>query len=266
MTTVSPFAEFEEKAWPYRHRVTLKLDSIAGGIPSDPAIAEAWIASKVQGKTDDQIKRMAAETMAARGITEQQAIEEINKLKHLNGFKRDGNGLFIEGRQIKAMIKEGASIAAAAGKLPLQQWGYTGKYINSFAAEHLHVVEDTVYLGKDEPDEYVQSFPENKRIGQRGIQITEVCHDVEISFTVLADFPFTTEQMAMVFLTSAENGLGACRSQGYGRFSHDIGWEQLGRDPDKDAEGIATKKAANSATRRAGTKAAKKDTAAPAEE
>lgn len=225
--TESPFAKYEEEAWPWKWRCTLHLYSIAGGVPSDPAVAEAWIRSKVQGP-DEQLKRMAAEAVAARGITEEAAIEELNRLKHLNGFKRDADGgLFIEGRQVKAALKEGASVAAAAGKLALQKWGKTNKYIHGFVAEHMHVPDEIIYLGRDEPDEIAQSFPENKRIGQRGIQLTEVCKNVDITFGVISDWDFTPREWAMIWLTGAEQGLGACRSQGYGRYSHDIGWEPV---------------------------------------
>jgi hypothetical protein len=224
--TESPFAKYEDEAWPHRNRCTLHLYSIAGGVPSDPAVAEAWIRSKVQAP-EEQLKRMAAEAVAARGITEEQAIEELNRLKHLNGFKRDSNGLYIEGRQVKAALKEGASVAAAAGKLALQKWGKTNKFIMGFVAEHIHVPDEIIYLGRDEPDEIVQSFPENKRIGQRGIQLTEVCRNVDVTFTVISDWEFSDREWAMIWLTGAEQGLGACRSQGFGRYSHEIGWEPV---------------------------------------
>lgn len=222
----SPFGQYESEAWPYKFRVTLRLYNIAGGVPSNQDTAEAWLRSKVQG-TDERIRQMALETMAERGISLDQALEEINRNKHLNGFKRDENGLYIEGRQVKAAIKEAASVAAASGKLALTKWGKTNKYIQSFTAEHIMVVEDKIYLGRQEADGVAQSFPENKRVGQRGIQMTEFCEDVEITFTVMADWDFSEKEWAMIWLTGAEQGLGASRSQGWGRYSHDIGWEQI---------------------------------------
>jgi hypothetical protein len=257
----STFAKYKDLAWPYKFTCTLHLYSIAGGVPSDPTVAEAWIRSKVQGP-DDMLKRMAEEAIAARfpeGFppgpagdagrkeAEEQAIRDLNRLKHLNGFKRDANGLYIEGRQVKAALKEGASIAAAAGKLALQKWGYTNKYIQGFVAEHIVVPDEIIYLGRDEPDVIVQSFPENKRIGQRGIQLTEVCRDVDITFTVKSDWGFTQKEWAMIWLTGAEEGLGACRSQGYGRYSDDIEFAVLGLPfaPDeKSNSGAARGKAA----------------------
>lgn len=227
-TGKSPFEAYEWEAWPHQFRASLHLHSVAGGCPSDPNTAEAWIRSKVQAK-EDRIQQMIAETMAARGVSLEEATTEVNRLKHLNGFKKDENGLYVEGRQVKAAIKEAASVAAASGKLPLQKWGKTNKYIHSFVAEHIMVPETRIYLGRDVPDGVAQSFPENKRIGQRGIQMTEFCEGVDIAFRVISDWDFAEKDWAMLWLTGAEQGLGACRSQGYGRYTV-TGWEAIHKD------------------------------------
>lgn len=215
---VSAFGKWERDAWPHKFRVHMHLRSIAGGTPSDPDTARGWIQSKIQG-SDERIRTMVAETMQERGITADEAAAEVNRLKHLHGFKRDDNGLYIEGRIIKAAVKEACSIAAASGKIPLTKWGKTSKYILSFSAEHIMIPDERVYLGKTVPDEIYQSFPENKRIGQRGIQLTEVCKDVDIDFRVISDWDFTEEQWAMIWLTGGMEGLGACRGQGFGTYT-----------------------------------------------
>jgi len=223
----NPFGEFEREAWPHRFRCTLHLTSLAGGIPSDKDTAEAWIRSKVDTDKEGRIRQLIAETMVERGITLEEATDVVNKLRHLNGFKRDDfNGLYIEGRQVKAAIKEAASVAAASGALPLRNWGVTNKYLHSFVAEHIMVPDEIIYLGKSEPDGVAQSFPENKRIGQRGIQMTEYVRDVTISFRVISDWDFTKRDWAMIWLKGGEEGIGACRSQGFGRYQP-VGWETL---------------------------------------
>jgi hypothetical protein len=222
----SPFAQWEELAWPYKFRCTLRLNSVAGGCPSDPATAEGWIRSKIQGK-EERIQQMIAEAIAERGLSPDEAAEEVNRRKHLNGFKRDEmGGLFIEGRHVKAALKEAASVAAASGKVKLQKWGHTNKYILGFMAEHVFVTTDRIYLGRDEADNVAQSFPENKKIGQRGIQLTEYCENVDISFEVVADWEFTEKDWAMFWLTGEMEGLGACRSQGFGRYKV-TEWERI---------------------------------------
>lgn len=254
----SPFADYEDEAWPWRFDVTLHLYSIAGGVPSDPDVAEAWIRKNVVGASESRIQELVATTMAERGVTEQEAIEQVNRLKHLNGFKRGQDGLYIEGRQVKAAIREAASIAAASGKLALTKWGWTGKYIQSWVAEHIMVDDDVIWLGKDEPDEVAQSFPENKRIGQRGIQLTEVVRDANVTFRVKTDWGFTKREWGMIFLTGGEEGLGSCRSQGYGRYMlPEDGFVVRGRALPDDSKGntVAPKKPAADKPAKADAKA-----------
>ena len=221
------FDQYRQKAYPYRYAVTLRVRNLAGGVPSNPDVAEGWLRTKLGERSDAEIARLVAETMAARGVDENAAVEEVNRLRHLNGFKRDENGLYVEGRQVKAMIKEAASIAAAAKKLPLKSWGETRKGLLGFVAEHIFIPEERIYLGGGgvmKPSRIVQKFVSTWR--GTGIQFEEVVDEVEIGFTVLADYEFGEEQWAMLWLTAEQNGLGASRSQGFGRFTI-VKWEPL---------------------------------------
>src|ERR1700761_384784 len=126
----SVFAKFEAQAWPYVYRVTLDIGVIAGGVPTDPKIAEGWIKSKTD-VPDNLLRKAVAETMAQMAVSVDDAVEAVAKQKTLNGFKRErcdqcppeglcAEGkhlLFVEGRQVKAMIKEGCSVAYAGDKL-----------------------------------------------------------------------------------------------------------------------------------------------------
>jgi hypothetical protein len=42
---------------------------------------------------------------------------------------------------------------------------------------------------------------------------------VDIPFTVRTDWELSPEQWAMIWLTGQEQGIGASRSQGYGRYT-----------------------------------------------
>jgi hypothetical protein len=217
-TTKSVFSKYMKKAYPHSYDITLKLDTIAGGIPSDPNVAEGWLRTKLGENTDDRIREMVAEVMEKRGLSVEEATKVVNTNKHLNGFYRDPElGLYIEGRQLKACIKEGASVAAAAKKLPLRSWGETKKGLLGFVAEHICVQDDQLPLGRKEPDRVVQRFVHTFR--GSGIQYEEVCDGPEIDATILCDFEFTEEQWAMLWLTAGQQGLGASRSQGFGRFT-----------------------------------------------
>lgn len=212
---MSVFAKYEAKAFPFRFEGTLHVGVIAGGTPTDPKVAEGWLKTKL-ATTDDLIQQAVAEVMAERGVTADEAAAIVDERKHLNGFKRDDNGLYIEGRQLKAAIKEAANVAAAAGKLPLRKWGLTGKGLLGWIAEHVFVVEDRLYLGTEKPTGVNQRFVHTFR--GSGIQYEEYVEDARIDFTVITDHKFTDEQWAMLWITGQQQGVGAARSQGFGRY------------------------------------------------
>lgn len=219
---MSVFDKFLNEAWPYRFAGTLHVRQIQGGIPTDDKTIEGWLRSKVDD-TDDIIQQLIAEAMVDRGLTADEAIEEVARNRNLNGFKRDAHGLYIEGRQLKAAIKEAASVAVAVKKLPAK-WGQTNKGIKAFVAEHISVVEDRLYLGVHTASGVTQRFVHTWR--GTGIQYEEYVEDAKIDFTVASDHDFSDKEWAMLWLTGQEQGIGASRSQGYGRYEV-VKWERI---------------------------------------
>lgn len=217
MTAPSAFAKYIPQAYPFRFEGEMHIKRIAGGTPTDPKVAENWIKTKLGASSDALIQAQVSEVMVERGVSAEDAATEVASNRHLNGFKRDENGLYIEGRQLKAAIKEAASVAGAAGKIPLKSWGKTNKGLLGFIAEHICVVDDTLPLGVTEPTGIAQRFVHTWR--GTGIQYEEYCDDVTVNFTVTADYDFSEEQWAMIWLTGGEQGIGATRSQGYGRYT-----------------------------------------------
>lgn len=227
----SPFEAFKQKAWPIRFTGELVVGTLAGTIPSDARVAEGFLKKKLGMDAERQLQDMVGELMVDRGITAEMAMKEANDLKHLVGFKRDDNGLYYEGRQLKAALKEAASIAVASGKLSSRGWGTTNKGLQAFSAEHIFVVEDRLYLGVDEPSGVIQSFPKNRITRQTGIQYTEYVTDAKINFTVWSDWKFSQEDWAMIWLTGEQQGIGGSRSQGFGRYQV-VRWEQTSYQDD----------------------------------
>ncbi|MDX3714425.1 hypothetical protein PV733_36970 [Streptomyces europaeiscabiei] len=228
MTSV--FAAYADTAWPHRYNATITVKNLAGGVPTDPRVAEGWLRTKL-AKKDDLIRELVAQTMVERGITADEATDEVDKLKHLNGFKRNEHGLYIEGRQLKAAIKEAAGVARATDKLKMK-WGTTNKGLLGFVAEHIMVVEDTLPLHHPdsnvpvtEASRVLQSFPKNPRTGQTGIQYTEILEEASFDFTVISDHKFSDQEWQMLWLTGEQQGIGASRSQGFGRYEV-TRWEQ----------------------------------------
>ena len=226
MTSV--VSSYQPKAWPYRFAGTLHVFTIAGGIPTDDKVAEAWLRTKLADK-DDLIREAVAKTMVERGITAEEAAKEVDSAKHLNGFKHDDSGLYIEGRQLKAALKEAVNVAANAGKITTKGWGNPdnknyAKGIKGWFPEHVFVVEDRLHLGVAEPSGIVQRFVHTPR--GTGIQYEEYVEDAKVSFTIETDHDFTDDQWAMIWLTGERQGIGASRSQGFGRYEV-TSWERL---------------------------------------
>lgn len=227
--TDSVFADLIPIQFPHQFHATIHLDTIAGGCPADSKVAEAWLKTKLADK-DDLIREQVAEIMLERELPLDAATELVEANRHLVGFRRDPeHGLYIEGRQIKAAIKEAGSIATNEGRLPNRFGGKNAdknyrKGWKSWAPEHVFVLEDRVYLGMTEPSGIAQSFPRG-RFGT-GIQYTEYAEDVKLDFTVITDHDFTRDEWAAIWLTAERNGLGASRSQGYGTYTV-VRWDPL---------------------------------------
>lgn len=258
---LSVFAKHEAAAFPYRYVGTIHVDAIAGGVPTNEHVAEGWLRTKLAAK-DDLIREAVAQTMAERGVTADEAAKLVEASRHLNGFKRDRLGLYIEGRQLKAGIKEAVSVAVAAGKLEGRGWGRTNKGLLSFVAEHVFVTDDRLHLLRSdsptpstsrhpdpspttracpsrtaadlptppipspahpdhpihvtEPTGIVQRFVSTFR--GTGIQLEEYVENARFDFTVISDHLFKEEQWALIWLTGQQQGIGASRSQGFGRY------------------------------------------------
>jgi hypothetical protein len=228
VSAASVFAKYQSDAYPYRFEGTLLVGVIAGGTPTDPKVAEGWLKTKLGLDKDDIIREKVAETMVERGVGIEEATEIVNAQKNLNGFKRDENGLYIEGRQLKAALKEACSVAVAAGKLNQRGWGKTNKGIQSYLAEHVFVVDDRLHLGVTEAHGINQRFVHTFR--GTGIQYEEYVNDAKVDFTIISDHDFAEKEWAMIWMCGEQNGIGASRSQGYGRYEV-VRWERQAVKP-----------------------------------
>lgn len=226
--TSSVFAKYEKKFYPYRFDGVLHVDAIAGGTPTDPKKAEAWLGTKVADK-DDALRSLVAETMVERGVTAKEALGQVVQDTRLNGFKRDERGLYVEGRCLKACLKAAVNIAANEGKITTKGWGNPDnanykKGIKGWFPEHVFVEEDRLYLGVTEASRIDQRFVHSRN--GNGIQYEEVVEDTKIAFTVETDHEFKAEQWAAIWLAAEREGLGASRSLGYGRFTV-VQWDRI---------------------------------------
>lgn len=211
-------------------------DRVMGATPRDPRVIEGWLKAKAGIDSAEELRRMTLRTLQELGTVPEdateddleQAIAQIARTKQTNGFKRDPElGLYLESRIVKAAIKEATNILYAGDR-----WGPTRKGPKQFVAERIFCLPDRLFLGRQEPDG-IDLFVGHVS-GPSGKQATLTYHEYVVNATIQVGIKcvrnsLTHEQWMELWELMAENGLGALRSQGYGRFTL-VGWERVSKE------------------------------------
>lgn len=227
----SVFDKHRSQVWKYQFEGRIAVGQLAGGTPTNQNVMASHVRSKMAAP-DDILRDEISKVMVDRGVTAEEAAKLVGDSKSLNGFKRTPSGqLTIEGRHLKAALKEAISVGVSTGHVPGRGWGNTNKSALNFAAEH--VVVDNVFLPLErsdgspimEQDEIIQRFVHTWR--GTGVQYEEVLYDAEFSFRVMTDTPeFSPEIWTKIWLIGEQQGIGASRSQGFGRYEV-IQWDEV---------------------------------------
>lgn len=225
---------------------------VMGGVPADPKVIEAWLRTKL-GKElfgrDEEMRLMMIRTLQEQGIEGigpddtlervLKASEALAKQKSTVGFKRDRLGVYLEARQVQAMIRENVNILFSD-----QRWGPTGKSPKGMVVEHVSFPSEKVRIfhvtgAEDyEQDELWQlRDPELTPVleqdgvelmighvdGAAGKRSTLTYHQyvyrprIKFRMLVIRDrFPLSIWEQ--IWTAAEGNGLGAVRSQLYGTF------------------------------------------------
>lgn len=219
----------------YRARIQFR-DKLMGGIPLDPKIIEGWLRSKAGIDKEEEVKRAMLQTLYELGVDVrpdmtiaelERASESLAATKQTNGFKRDTNGLYIESRTIKAAFKECTNILFAGAR-----WGATKKGPKSFLAERVFVSPDHVSLGRSEPDgvELFIGHTSGPKGPQSNLTYYQFADGATIEFDVMAaNDAIELDNWKQIWVLMQENGLGALRSQGFGRFDLEL-FERIATD------------------------------------
>lgn len=229
-----------ENVFDYRYEAEILLHNIYGGIPANPKVVEGWIRRAMGGlegeTTSDDLRRMVVNTLierhqgeieGLRSMDEETLIEAIKEVADLtiNGFKRTEAGeLYIEGRQVQAMLKEAANVSVAAGDFKARGWGKTNKGLMSFLPEHMVVPELIIPLGVTEPTGVDMNFVHTWQ--GSSIKREEYVENAKVRFTVLTDWDFGNDFWTSVLTRAQVLGLGASRSQTRGRFEF-LRWDRI---------------------------------------
>lgn len=211
-------------------------DKLIGGIPKAPNLIEGWLRARA-GVDDVQDLRLAVlRTLEEVGSATSEASTEdglahptlLASQKRTTGFKVGDAGLYVEGRQVKAMLKESTNIVFAG-----ERWGPTKKASRSFLAERVFVEPDRIMLGVAEPTgvELVVGHIAGATGPRSTLTNYECVERPEIEFRVMVMHDcIGAAQWRDIWTHAQENGFGTLRSQGHGRFDV-IEWECLTPTP-----------------------------------
>lgn len=230
-----------------RYQATLKFrTAICGGIPKDSKAIEGWLTGKALDNSDKQrlLRENLVTFLVANGMTVEddisledlaEAAKKFAGEKHTTGFRRLTDGSpYIEGRTIKAMLKEVINILYAGQRGAFGSNNPTKKGAKSFVAERIFVQEDVVPLNVTKDDVDIEMFitHTNGPAGPiSGLNYVEMVYEPTVTFTVKAlKDCIPGDDWASFWELAQENGLGAKRSQQFGRFDI-VGWKRLPDEP-----------------------------------
>jgi hypothetical protein len=216
----------------YRARLVFR-DRLVGGVPKDPRLIEGWLRARAGIGAAEEVRAALLRTLSELGVDvrvdmsfEQivQASEALAASKQTSGFKTGAHGLYIEARQVKALLKESTNVLFGG-----ERWGATRKGPRAYVAERVFVRPDQLWLGVDQPTG-VQLMIGHVN-GPRGPVSTLGYHEyverAALSFEVLVvKDTVSRQQWAEIWAHAQENGLGAKRSQGFGCFDV-VEWERV---------------------------------------
>lgn len=206
----------EEKKMYRKYRVQLQIrDKILGGIPKNPELIQGWLKSK--GLEEKAIEEIAAKTEPAVAV----AIEEETN-KAWTGFKSDEDGVYIEGRQVKALLKEACSmLRIAVKKRGTKQVLQHGTFVKPEKI-YLNVDDGDDSIAFEKPTDHLEMVAHV--VGPRGPRSTIKRHDyVERPFINIEIWVVDNEMIPMqaikdMLTLGQEIGLGCSRSQDFGKF------------------------------------------------
>jgi hypothetical protein len=201
-------------------RVTIQLrDKLLAGKPKQLDAAKAML--KARG-LEDQIEVIPMDDLEARKAEAETVVDEGLCEFH----RREGkSGLWFPTNHVKAMLKENWSVMG----FRIEHRGSRGALAEGMFVHAVigpddpEVEHDWLYL-QDEPDEVLVAVAHTMSI--RGpvssVKRHEVVYRPTLTFDIMiahaVEEKLPDNAWAETFVHAAEHGLGACRSQGYGRF------------------------------------------------
>lgn len=234
MAAIDIFGAKAEGAFTKYHVEVQVLDRLVGGIPKDPDTILGWLRSRLEME-DRVLIELAYETAAAieadtgtRPGSEELLHAVAREFEGGKTFKRADGQLVYEGRCMKAALKEASNVVYPGTDWPGKPKGIR-KGLMRRLAESVFVEDQFISLGVSAPsgtDQRVKHImgPQGPR---SAIDVYDYVDKPHLSFTVsvLDDF-LPQEAWARIWPTAERIGIGADRSQSFGKFEL-IAWERI---------------------------------------
>lgn len=230
----------------YRTRLQFR-DRLMGGIPKDPKIIQNWLKSRAGIEKAEELHRAVVRTLRELGaeLPEHATIEEIEAAaevfageRNCNGFYRDPErGLYIAARIVKAMIKENTNATLTQPGNEGRR-GPTKKGVKSWVAENVFVAPYAIFLDRMEPDgvELQIVHVTGPQGPKSSLTYVEYVERASITLYIKAwRDRVSHEDWVEIWNHAEESGLGAARSQEYGKFDV-VEWERVNPEEVATAE------------------------------
>jgi len=201
------------------YRVKLKAVELVGGTPKDPEMIKGWLGATCKAMAQEERAKIVEAKVEAMA----QVVEEEVEATGTTFLSDPELGLYIEGRQLKAMLKEAANIMRSTVPSKKKDGERGIANLKSKMADHVFVDEYRVFLNRQKVDKTIQR-PIHIEDGPRGprsaIKVSDIVENVELEFTIRRLRHGEVPEAALYLcLHYCENlGLGADRSQGFGKF------------------------------------------------
>jgi len=187
---------------------------LMGGIPKNADMIASWLEARAPKIAPPDA--IPLEVLADQ-IAEEVGASEDEEAKIWTGFKSDENGLYIEGSNLKAHLKDGANILKDMLGI---------KALKAKLADRVHVTTEKIYLGVEEPNGYWEhAVHVMTRLGPRSALKRNdyvVKPSLVAEFRVLDDGVIKSETLENIFEFGGTRGFGAERGLGHGRYTYTL--------------------------------------------
>lgn len=218
-TIQKPDERFNNDSLYEKYAVTIRIRrKICGGVPKNPDLLKTWIASTTKFDDATTTKQVAEAREALLQPTEERS---------WNGFPSDKTGIFVWSRQVKAMFKEAATMLRVTvekrGSKQILQHGFEIR--GTEAEDRVHLQKGKQWVPEPDGNDENPIHVDTAQGPRSAIKRIDYVEQPSLSFTVwvLKTAPAENrhlgeKQIIEMLQFSQENGLGAYRSQGHGKF------------------------------------------------